>query len=386
MQHSRYGGSRFAMIMACAGYLNGVINEDITPEIMDDDDAVGEGNAAHELSHISIRLGVDPADFVGMKFNDVEVTAVMAEYVRIYIDHVRERINAAIVPIQYVEQKFTISSIHPLMYGTPDFVLIDGDTLYISDLKYGFLVVDEVDNAQCIYYALAVLDTLNLWTHIKKVVCTIVQPRIDHMQGDVRPHNYTIHELRDLRQKFYNAFHASRDPNAVRTAGVHCRYCEIRDNCRPRLIRTIMKSSLDLPLNMVTDEEVNSLLKEIPTIKKHLEAMQERATVLARGGKVFKDYKLVRAKARAKCNDETKLKSVAAERGIKEIDLYNEPKLKGKTVLRKPLGKNPESGRHWVDELFDNPEITTKLVPLTHASTAVAHSVRGVFKPIEPLK
>ncbi|AWY02831.1 hypothetical protein [Alteromonas phage JH01] len=380
MQHSRFGASRIATVLACPGFNNATLDYDLSVDDLSMDEKAAElGRAAHEASEHCLKLGINPEDALGSEFNDHVVDEVMAENITVYTNHIRslrlQNPNAK----SLIEAQLFMSSVAHDVWGWADHIMIAGDTLYIDDLKYGFVVVNEEDNAQCAHYAVSALDTFKLWFKIKRVVCTIIQPRADHVQGSVRTVEYTIDELAAWRDKFVTGIAAARKKDAPRKAGEHCRYCPARATCRQRMIRTVFKASLDAPLKTCSDEELEALLREIPTIRKHLEAVEEHATLLARGGKLFNDFKLVKSRVHAVVNDEKAFLKLMEEKGIPKHELYNPGRMKGKTALRPLLDKKGVD----VNDHFTTPNAPTKLVPITHSSTAVSRTARGVFKPIK---
>lgn len=380
MQHSRFGASRIAIVMACPGFNNATLEHDLSVDDLSLDQASAEeGRAAHEASEHCLHLGFNPADVVGQTFNDHVVDEVMSEHITVYTNHIRalrvQNPNAK----SLIERQVFMKSVAPDVWGWTDHLMIAGDTLYIDDLKYGFVIVNEEDNAQCAHYGVSALDTFKLWFKIKRVVCTIVQPRADHMQGSVRTVEYTIDELAKWRDKFVTGIAKAREPDAPRIAGEHCRYCPARATCRPRMIRTVFKASLDAPINTVSDEELENILRELPAIRKHLEAVEEHATLLARGGKLFRDFKLVKQRVKAVCKDEPKLIGLLKTKGLDQSVLYHPGKMKGKTALKPELEKVGID----VNDHFETPTANTRLVPITHSSTAVSRTARGVFKPVK---
>lgn len=371
--HSRYGGSVIARVLACPGYVNATRN-------IDDDapnEAAEKGTAAHMLVEWCLVHGFDCIDGLGKEFNGFVVDEIMAEDSQVYVNHIRSiRINNP--GKSYVEKTMYMSSVAADVWATPDHlhVCIQNRTLFVDDFKYGFLVVDEEENEQTAHCAVSALDTLGLWFGIDKVVCTIIQPRADHVRGDIRDATYTIDQLEKWRDTFKTGIEKSRDRNAERIAGEHCRYCPAAATCRARMLRTIVKCSLDAPLESVTDEEINALKREIPTILKHLEKVEEHALMLARSGKRYKDFKLVKGRVRAVCTDEEAILKAATEKGIDRAKLYNPGKLKGKSVLK------PLLGQETVDKYFETPAAETKLVPLSNSATAVGNDASGVFTKV----
>ena len=380
MVHSRFGASRIGVKLKCPGQHNATLEHDVSVDDLSDEQEGAElGLAAHEASEISLKLGINPNDLVGQTYNDHEFTEVMAEHITVYTNHIRalrvQNPNAK----SLIEAQLFMSSVAPDVFGWADHVMIAGHTLYIDDLKYGFVVVDEEDNAQCAHLAVSALDTFKLWFKIKKVVCTIIQPRADHVQGAIRTVEYTIDELMNWRDRFVKGIALARQKDAPRIAGTHCIYCPVRATCRPRMIRTVLMASLDAPIQDITDGELSNILQEIPTMKKHLEAVEKHALILARGGKKFNDFKLVKGRVRAVCNDEDALVELAESKGMDSSKLFNPGKMIGKTVLKPILKKIGID----VDLHFTTPDAETKLVPLSNSATAITRSAAGVFKPIK---
>lgn len=369
--HSRFGGSVIGIISKCLGYTNAT-----RFVIEDETEASREGTAAHMLAERCLNLGFEPSHYLGKTIYDCEVTDDMVEQVSIYVNH----INALRVmnpnAKSLLEQRVVLSSIRNDVFGTTDHTMIalESRTLYMDDYKHGYVPVDE-EGWQLPFYAVGMLDTFNLWYQIDKVVCTIVQPRADHVRGAVRTVEYTIDEIREWRSKIAEVVRKASEEDAPRIAGTHCHYCPVRANCRPRLVHTVLNSSIESPLNTINDSELDKILTEIPTILKHFEAVQEEALIRARGGMLFENFKLVKGRVRAECKD---VDGFVEKAGLPKEKLFNPGKLKGKTVL-KQLGVDQEV----LNEFFETPDAPTILVPLHKSATAVSRTAAGVFKPIK---
>lgn len=372
--HSKFGGSIIEVISHCPGYVNAV--KDFPDESTE---AAEKGTAYHECAEYCERLGFDAADVKGEVFNGFECDDYMVEAVQIYLNHTRSLKVKHTDFKKWVEGQVTLSSIADDVFGTADYALFapSDRTLYISDLKGGFVHVD-VEGLQTPYYAIGFLDTYNLWFTVDKVVCTIVQPRTPHAEGDVRTREYNIAEMQQFRDRIVEAVRKARDVNAERIPGPWCKYCKAAALCRKRMERTVFLSTLIGTKADLTNDELAEIMAEIPTIKKNLETLSDYANTLARGGSSFKGFKLVKPILRAKVKDEQKFIAAVKESkpNFDVRELYNPGRMKGKTVLRKELG-------NMVDDHFDTPEGNAELVPLSNPRAAVNNDASGIFAPIK---
>lgn len=373
--HSRFGGSIIGVIAKCPDYPNA------TAHVIDEGDTSQAelGTGAHMLGERSLNLGFEPEHYLGKKFNGCDVDHDMVEQVNIYVNHIRALRISHPRAKSMLEQRVVLSSIASDVFGTADHLMIDLEnrTLYVDDYKHGYVAVDE-EGYQLPFYGVGALDTFNLWFAVDKVVCTIVQPRADHVRGAVRTVEYDMNDMRNWLSKFIEVVEKARQPDAPRVAGPHCHYCPVKANCRPRLIHTVVNSSLESPLKTINSSQLDAILNEIPSIIKHLEAIEEEALIRARGGQLFDNFKLVKGRVRAVCKDEATLIEKATKAGVDKSELHNPGKIKGKSVL-KTLGVPQDV----LDECFETPEAQTQLVPLHKSATAVSRTAAGVFKPIK---
>lgn len=381
MIHSRFGGSRIHfLVKGCLGFNNATRDYELTPDITLNGKSADEGNAMHDAAEFCLRMGFMAKDIIGRTFNGFAVDELAAEHIQIYLDRIKHLKLTNPNCKSLVEEKIYMSSVANDIWSYADHILIAGDTLYIDDFKYGFILTDAIE--QCAHYAVSVCDTYNLWFKIKKVVCTVTQPRADHMQGSIRTFEYTIDEIMGWRDTFAYVIGESRKPDAPRKAGEHCRFCPARENCRTRILHTLNLTLFDTPIEDINDDQIEALLSEIPAILNNIEAVQELSLRLARGGKKFSKFKLVKGIVRAVPTNEAGLVEKLVEKGVDKDKLYNPGKLKGKTKLKPLLLEhklNPE-------DYWETPTAETKLVPLTHTSAAVQRTAAGVFPPIKRIE
>lgn len=388
--HSSMGFSGQGIIIPCPATVRmseGVDN--------DTNDAAEKGTAVHECAEAAIKLGCNCQDFVGDTFNGFKITKRMAEAGQVYVDEIRKLLRDRNAKL-HVELKVAISTIDKeLLRGTSDCVIVDieNSELIIGDYKNGFGVV-EVDkpiyssasqkslngNAQLVGYALAALDTLDLWGLVNKVTTFVCQPNFEHVDGITRYKTYTMAEMREWWNVYYLTYQEAKRPDSKPNAGEHCKYCRAAGHCATRMRRTIELLSLDNGLDYLLPEQITEIYKEIGTIRRTLEAVENRTTSLARKGTTIEGYKLVKPILRAKCSDEDSFITDAIEAGVDEGDLFNR-RMKGKTELKKLMDKK------LVDKYFPTPTGDAVLVSMSDKRPAVIAGERpnavGVFNEVK---
>ena len=338
------------------------------------------GTAAHELGEFSIKYGANPDECVGMTFNKHLVDTVMADFIKIYVGFSNSlAVKSGVKPL--LEQKVIMSSLgRSDAYGTGDHFLVDlaNRTLYVSDLKYGYGIVEVTGNTQLKAYSISALDTWKLWPHIDRVVTTIIQPRKDHIDGFIRQHIYSTAELVEEQKVFAKAIQLAEDPNTQPVAGAHCKYCPRKD-CRTRLIYELEVMFPDSPLEVMSPGEVGLIYNRIGGVTRFLKNIEMLALDNARKSlSIPEGHKLVNAIQRHTIIDESMLVSDCVQVGIDESDLY-ERKLKSKTNLKKIVP--PEL----VNKHYVAPPVKTTLAPLSNnrPSVSSARSAAGIFKAIK---
>lgn len=159
-----------------------------------------DGTASHELAKWCLDAGTDAAAYMGRIIKvgerEFEVDDERAEYVQMYVDGVRERVEAykltgATVEV-FVEQRLSIEHItgEKGAKGTSDCVLIavwpDGRAeICVIDLKYGRGVeVSAVENYQGMIYAHAAFYEHCDFVSFSSVRIVIHQPRVSEKPSE----------------------------------------------------------------------------------------------------------------------------------------------------------------------------------------------------------
>lgn len=360
--HSIFGASGIRVVRMCPASIRMQATE---PNVSGD--AANLGTCAHEASEFALKAGCATDDLVGLTFNNIEVTQVMADHVYVYVNKVRDIMAQHPDAVLYIEKRVTMSSVSDDVFGTADCIIYVPSLrmMYVIDLKYGFGVVDVDDNDQIAHYSVSALDTLGLWDLVDTVKGMINQPRADHIDGAIRTSSLDTSALRNWQLRFKNVVTAARDPDAKTVAGEHCNYCRANYRCRARMIHTLDLSFPDSPIDNITVEQMLLFYKEFPMIKRQMEAVENRMLELAKTGTHIEGHKLVKAREYHSCTNEVALYNDLKLSGF-DVDLMYNKVLKGKTDLKSLSGIDKKI----VDKHFTAPPTALKLVPLSNSSPA----------------
>lgn len=157
-------------------------------------------------------------------------------------------------------------------HGTPDFAAIVGDTLYITDLKYGYEAVPAKENKQLMYYAAAAMKTHGL--HPKVICLTIVQPRLPNF-----PISSWICDLESLDRfliELEKSVAIAKSDNAPAKIGDHCKYCKAVPVCAERKAEVKRLFELECKEDLM-EEDIIWVLENKSRITDFIEKVEELA-------------------------------------------------------------------------------------------------------------
>jgi hypothetical protein len=319
-----------------------------------------EGTAAHELGEKCLKSGNNANDYLGQKFNGFEVTDEMADHVQTYVDYVR-----SVGGELFVETRVNFGQYVSGGFGTCDALIIKGNTLYVTDLKFGKgLKVDAHKNSQGMLYALGALyDFGMLFDEIEKVVISIVQPRVDN----ISVYETTVDDLYQWAEWVKERAQLALSDNApFAPSEKACQFCRAKPVCQALNDHTqaVIMSDFDsltnndlTPVNKLTNDQLRLALDSKKLIISWLEAVEGYVTEKVNAGETFTGYKLVAGRSlRQWANEAT------AEQLLTETlgDAAYEPrKLLSVAKAEKALGKN----KTLLSELVIKPEGKPALVP-----------------------
>ncbi|KKM75329.1 hypothetical protein LCGC14_1391310 [marine sediment metagenome] len=330
-QHSPLGGSGAARWMRCPGSV--ALSYGVEDE---ESEYATAGLQAHALAEWCLRSGRDAWELVR---DDSVVDREMADAVQVYLNAAcascpsrtlkgdkwaaqwgKTKLFAEFAHgsegLSWVELEFHCPTIHEYCWGKADFTYWSKlkRELHVWDYKHGAGIVVEVErNPQLMYYGCGVLESLDLWNEVDKVMLHIAQPRGFHYDGPIRSWAVSTHDLwtwkDDVLVPAMDRALASRET----ASGEHCRFCPARSRACPQVLEdfdemealmSAMKLDEKDSAGELTNAQAGRLLDLYDVAK--IAAKAAGKTVFARleAGKKVPGRKLARARANRKWKDE----------------------------------------------------------------------------------
>lgn len=295
-----------------------------------------------------------------------------------YVSFVQEQMGEIPSPMVLVEQRIDLTRYVPEAFGTADCIIVGGDMLHVIDFKYGMGVLVEAEhNPQMMLYALGALDLLDGIYDIQTISMSIFQPRRENVCTWSLTKEDLIRWARDdLVEKARLAYAGEGEY----CTGEWCTFCRAAVRCRARAEEKLRLAREEFSLPpLITDEEIEEVLGEIPDLIKWANGILAYATDAAvNHGKAWKGFKVVEGRSVRKYKDEDAVAREAKAAGYtdifdkKLIPLTQMEKLMGKEVFAKILGG-----------FIEKPPGKSTLVPLADKRPAIhTGNVQSEFKVI----
>lgn len=308
-----------------------------------------EGTFAHSVCETLLRHYVEKispsrkkAELAALKANKWYSDELM-EYCKIYVDLVKATYKDALKKdpsaVLDIEVKLDLGNFIPDGFGTADAVIIYNDTICVFDFKYGRGVrVDAKENPQMRIYAGGALVAYHDLFDIKRVITTIVQPRVEN---GISAEEISANEL----LKYCAGVIWPAADKAYRGVeefcpGEHCRFCPANGQCAAQLEENkamVQKMFAPEPM-LMTEEQIVEVLTNAPQIEKWLKAVKDYALDAALGGIEFPGMKLVAGRSTRSYSDEEALLDSLHDAGVEDALIY-ERNLLSPAKLEKLLGK-----------------------------------------------
>ena len=338
-------------------------------------EVAAEGTAAHALCEHKLRKLLKlRSKRPHSDFEDDEMDRCSDDYV----SFVQEQMGEIPSPMVLVEQRLDLTRYVPEAFGTADCIIVGGDRLHIVDFKYGMGVLVEAEhNPQMMLYALGALELLDGIYDIQKISVSIFQPRRENVCTWSLPKEELLRWARDdLVEKARLAYAGEGEY----CAGEWCTFCRASVRCRARAEEKLRlaKEEFKYP-PLITDEEIEDVLGEIPELIKWANAILAYATDAAvNHGKAWKGFKIVEGRSVRRYKDEDTVAREAESAGY--TDIFDK-KLISLTQMEKLMGK--KAFTDILGGLIEKPPGKPTLVPLSDKRPAIhTGNVRSEFKAI----
>lgn len=308
-----------------------------------------EGTFAHSVCETLLRHYVEKiapsrkkAELAALQANKWYSDELM-EYCKIYVDLVKATYKDALKKdpsaVLDIEVKLDLGNFIPDGFGTADAVIIYNDTICVFDFKYGRGVrVDAKENPQMRIYAGGALVAYHDLFDIKRVITTIVQPRVEN---GISAEEISADELlKYCAGVIWPAADAAYRGVKEFRPGDHCRFCPANGQCAAQLEENkamVQKMFAPEPM-LMTEEQIVEVLTNAPQIEKWLKAVKDYALDAALGGIEFPGMKLVAGRSTRSYSDEEALLDSLHDAGVEDALIY-ERNLLSPAKLEKLLGK-----------------------------------------------
>lgn len=290
--------------------------------------AAKEGTLAHEIAELKLRKHfVEPmgAKTFNSRLKKLQAQELYQEemlgHTDTYLDYIKGLVHGlSSPPYIAIEKRIDYSMYAPEGFGTGDCVIIGGNTLYISDFKYGKGVpVSAVDNPQMKLYALGAYAEYNFLYPIERVHLAIVQPRLN----DISEYSLSISELLAWGESIKPIAQKAFAGEGEFSPGDHCRFCRAATRCRARADGyTALEEFKQMKPPLISNTEVGQILERAQNLAKWATDLEEYAlSEVLKGGEV-PGWKAVEGRGSRQYVNQDEAFKALMDNGIEEVMLY----------------------------------------------------------------
>ena len=276
-------------------------------------EAAKEGTLAHELAEQKLirffRADKVPKRQTTTKINALKKDALYQPEMDGHTDRYVEYIKSAALkydnsPTVIIEARLDLSSYIKDGFGTADCILIGDGTLQVVDLKYGKGVpVSAEKNPQLMIYALGAWERYSLIYDIKKVVLSIVQPRLSETASE---YELSIDDLlefgRYVRERANLAYEGKGEFNPDEHT---CKFCRAKAVCKARADKNTelwFKGAPDARL--LSSEEIGEYLRMGKDVAAWVSDLKDYALSECLAGRTVQGWKAVEGRSTRKWSNE----------------------------------------------------------------------------------
>lgn len=303
-----------------------------------------EGTLAHEIAELKLRKHfIEPISqrAFNTRLNKMKKHELyqdeMLKHTDTYLEYLQGiALSLSAAPYVAVEKRINYSSYAPEGFGTVDCLIIGGETLYVTDFKYGKgVAVSAEDNPQMKLYALGAFLEYSFLYPIKEIKLAIIQPRLN----SISEFTLTVDELLSWGDEIKPAAKKAFDGEGDFVPGEHCKFCRAKAKCRARAEEfSALADFTSLKPPLLTNEEVGQMLEKGQQVESWIKALKEYALAESLKGNQIAGWKAVEGRGTRAYADIDAAFNHLKDKGLDEAVLYERVPL---TVpkLEKQLGK-----------------------------------------------
>lgn len=277
--------------------------------------------------------------------------------------------------------------------GTVDIASFDGETLYVSDYKFGHNYVNPVENSQGILYSIGLIDLLeSVGYNIKDVHFNIIQPRTGNQ---ITNGEYVVsrEELRNKAKEIAKACDEAKRSLTLKGKELEkvlvpgekqCKYCKANYFC-PALKKFATESVLALRdefdvqdnvnldkktinenVQLMSDSKLGQALDMLPTLEILIDAVKKESLERALKGNNIPGYKLIEGRqGNRKWANEGTTASALINLGLHSDSIYNTKLVspsEAEVLVAKALGISKAKAKDKIEEFVIRAEPKPSLV------------------------
>lgn len=274
-------------LMACNGSR---LMEDFISSIEPDDTVRNEGDAAHWVAEQVFKGNFAASELIDRKApNGVFITAEMVEYLTPYLDWLKHAGKFAAI-----EYSATIDTVKWQVSTRADHIVMALDNvLHIDDLKYGWRIVEPIDNWTLLAYAISFVMKNPQLPQPQAIIFTIYQPRTHHHNGRIR--SWTI-SFKELQHKMCDLINTLDNLDDQLHTGEHCYKCPALVNCPAarkaelNAVEASEKAYVDKINNTDLTFQLDHLDRSIDVLTQAYKAYSELALHRLKQGEILSNY------------------------------------------------------------------------------------------------
>ncbi|WP_338651639.1 DUF2800 domain-containing protein [Lysinibacillus sp. Y5S-8] len=288
-----------------------------------------EGTLAHEIAELKLRkYYMEPMSqrTFNTRLNKMKKHELfqdeMLKHTDTYLEYLKGlTIGMKSIPYVAVEKRIDYSTYAPEGFGTVDCLIISGDTLYVTDFKYGKgVLVSAENNPQMKLYALGALLEYSFLYPIKAIKLAIIQPRLNSISEFDLAADELLAWGEEIKRIAQQAFNGEGDF----VPGEHCKFCKAKAQCKARAEQyTALEDFTSMHPGLLTNADIGEILQRAEGIESWVKALKDFALAESLKGAEISGWKAVEGRGSRSFTDLDKAFAHLKENGIDEALLYD---------------------------------------------------------------